>query len=335
MKHSPPSTAPTGPPSRHAQKMANWVDAGPGSRFVAATPSSNSRADSHARSSTHSFRSERDVHRRSAEASAADPAPLAPDRDQADAGDRGVAHPAGGVPPYGSPHRSWYTTSSIGPRRTRLKPRSGYPIGTIAERGDVFGQPEDRVDLGGVHRVARGERRTQAERSGGEQDVLDRRIQRRAGRRVRTSAVIDARDDPHRCLVEVLGEMLHALVLARVLRAGHARWWRRGRVHLRHRFERPRVVLLHVGLDRGLGDHDEAPRLTVAPVGRGDGRFEDLPDQLGWHRIRLEPPHRPSRVHHLEDAEFLIAHRADDSGAPRSAALHHGSLTTGRGIPGP
>ena len=36
------SAAPAGPRSRQAQKMASWVEAGPGSRLVAATPSSNS-----------------------------------------------------------------------------------------------------------------------------------------------------------------------------------------------------------------------------------------------------------------------------------------------------
>ncbi len=57
MKHTPPTTAPRVPPSRQAQKMANWVEAGPGSRLVAAIPSSNSVGDSHWRSVTHSRRS--------------------------------------------------------------------------------------------------------------------------------------------------------------------------------------------------------------------------------------------------------------------------------------
>ena len=57
MKHSPPMTAPTARRRRQAQKMASWVEAGPGRRLVAAIPSSNSVAVSHRRSSTHRRRS--------------------------------------------------------------------------------------------------------------------------------------------------------------------------------------------------------------------------------------------------------------------------------------
>ena len=59
--------------------MANWVEAGPGSRFVADMPSSNSCALSHPRSSTQSLRKQRDVGGRSAEADDADATPLAHD----------------------------------------------------------------------------------------------------------------------------------------------------------------------------------------------------------------------------------------------------------------
>jgi hypothetical protein len=45
--------APVAPRRRHAQKIASCVEAGPGSRFVVATPSSNSSASSHWRLSTH------------------------------------------------------------------------------------------------------------------------------------------------------------------------------------------------------------------------------------------------------------------------------------------
>ena len=89
---------------------------------------------------------------------------------------------------------------------------------------------------------------------------------------------------------------------------GHARWWRRRGVHLRYGFERFRVVLLHIGFDSGVRDHDEAPGLTVAAIRRGDRRLEDRADQLGWHRIGPQPPHRASGVHDLEDVELLIVH---------------------------
>ena len=57
MKASPPTTAPSRPRTRHAQKIASSVDAGPGSRLHAAIASSNSAASSHPRLSTHSRRS--------------------------------------------------------------------------------------------------------------------------------------------------------------------------------------------------------------------------------------------------------------------------------------
>ena len=55
MKHNPPTSAPRAPRNRQAQKMASWVEAGPGSRLVAAMPCSNSSAVSHCRSVTHSL----------------------------------------------------------------------------------------------------------------------------------------------------------------------------------------------------------------------------------------------------------------------------------------
>ncbi len=57
MNASPPVSAPARPRSRQAQKIASWVEAGPGSRLQAARASSNSAASSHCRRTTHSSRS--------------------------------------------------------------------------------------------------------------------------------------------------------------------------------------------------------------------------------------------------------------------------------------
>jgi hypothetical protein len=57
MKQTAPTSAPGIPRNRQAQKIASWVEAGPGSRLVAATPSSNSSARNQPRSATHSLRS--------------------------------------------------------------------------------------------------------------------------------------------------------------------------------------------------------------------------------------------------------------------------------------
>ena len=57
MNPSPPTTAPAGPATRRAQKIASWVEAGPGSRLHPASASSKSRSAIHSRRSTTSRRS--------------------------------------------------------------------------------------------------------------------------------------------------------------------------------------------------------------------------------------------------------------------------------------
>ena len=74
MKQAPPSSAPRVPRSRHAQKIASCVDVGPGSRLVAAMPSSNSSGRSQCRSSTH-------IRRSSAMCAGGPPKPVTPMRD--------------------------------------------------------------------------------------------------------------------------------------------------------------------------------------------------------------------------------------------------------------
>ena len=83
MKASPPTTAPSLPRTRHAQKIASSVDAGPGSRLHAAIASSNSAASSHPRGLDAQLAQQRDVRRRPAEPDDPDPAPLPQDRAQA------------------------------------------------------------------------------------------------------------------------------------------------------------------------------------------------------------------------------------------------------------
>ena len=56
MNAAPPTTAPAGPATLHAQKIASCVDAGPGKRLHAEIASSNSDASIHRRRSTHRSR---------------------------------------------------------------------------------------------------------------------------------------------------------------------------------------------------------------------------------------------------------------------------------------
>ena len=57
MNAAPATSAPSGPRTRQPQKIASWVEAGPGRRLQAAIASSNSRGSSQRRRSTHSSRS--------------------------------------------------------------------------------------------------------------------------------------------------------------------------------------------------------------------------------------------------------------------------------------
>ena len=57
MKHRPPTRAPAVARGRHTQKMASWVEAGPGRRLTVEIASSKSLAGIQPRSSTQSLRS--------------------------------------------------------------------------------------------------------------------------------------------------------------------------------------------------------------------------------------------------------------------------------------
>ena len=57
MNATPPTMAPSGPATRHAEKIASCVDAGPGNKLHAAIASSNSAVVSHRRCSTQRSRS--------------------------------------------------------------------------------------------------------------------------------------------------------------------------------------------------------------------------------------------------------------------------------------
>ena len=65
-----------GPATRHAEKMASWVDAGPGNRLHAAIASSNSLRREPSSPLDAEVAQERDVGGRAAEADAADAPPL-------------------------------------------------------------------------------------------------------------------------------------------------------------------------------------------------------------------------------------------------------------------
>src|SRR5215467_1256871 len=142
----------------------------------------------------------------------------------------------------------------------------------------------------------------ESERASGEEHVLDGGIDRCArapgGRR---PSLLEARDDPHRCFVEVIGQVLDRGVLPVVLLAGDA--GRRVAFEIARSndlVEGPLVPDLHGLLDLPILDDQEPPALCVAAVGRADAGLEDLPDQLVGNGVRLQPAHGAHVLHGLE-----------------------------------
>ena len=84
MKHAPPSRAPATPRSRQAQKIASWVEAGPGNRFVAEIAVLEVVRRQPPALVDAEPPEQGDVGRRAAESDAADPPPLTGDGGQPD-----------------------------------------------------------------------------------------------------------------------------------------------------------------------------------------------------------------------------------------------------------
>jgi len=115
--------------------------------------------------------------------------------------------------------------------------------------------------------MPRGQSRAQAQRAGRQQHVLHRRVDGRAdgmGRRGRRAG-LEARHDPHRRLVEMIGEIFHRPVLACEARRVGARRRRAGGVlRAAHLVIGALVIDLDRLLDFGILDHQEAPALGIA-----------------------------------------------------------------------
>ena len=162
------------------------------------------------------------------------------------------------------------------------------------------------VRLGGVANVPRGQGRAKAERTGREQHVLHRRIDRRAGGAARVRAVLQAGDDPDRGFVVMVGQVFHRTVLTKVFFLSDARGRLAGQVAGSDPLvEGALVDNLHRLLHRRVLDHEETPDLRVAAVRRTDAGLEDLVDHRIRHRIRLQPAHGAHGGHDLED---VVAH---------------------------
>jgi hypothetical protein len=81
----------------------------------------------------------------------------------------------------------------------------------------------------------------------------------------------------------------------------------------------------------------ESPALHVPTARRADTALQDLADQFVWHRVWLQPPHRPGGPHDLEQIggvrgcvrRSLLGHAssrvADRNGAAQILAARRGS----------
>ena len=134
--------------------------------------------------------------------------------------------------------------------------------------------------------------------------------------------MIDARHDPDRRLVVMLGQMLGRGALAQEALAVDA-GRRRGRAIMRahHLVERLLVPDLHRLLDGSVLDDEEAPALRVAAVGGALPGLEDLAEQRIGHRVRLQAPHGARRMNDLEEVGSVRHARAPlEAGASLAAA---------------
>src|SRR5262249_15785636 len=129
-----------------------------------------------------------------------------------------------------------------------------------------------------------------------------RRIDRCAGAAGRRRRLLEARDDPDRRLVEVIGQVLHGRVLSVVLLTGDAR--RRVALEIARSddlVEGALVPDLYGLLDLPVLDDQEPPALRVAAVGRADAGLEDLADQLVRNGVGLQPARGAHVLHGLEE----------------------------------
>ena len=181
----------------------------------------------------------------------------------------------------------------------------------IADRQDRVGmrvrrQAEDRLDLLFEIEVQRRQGRAEADRARCEQHVLHRRIDRRTGPSGRGRGSFEARHDPYRRLVDMIGEVLCGAKHARKTLCAHSRGRRAGAIARRGLLvPGPLVIDRSRFLDFRVADHEEAPALHVAAARRRRAGLQDSPEQRLGHRVRLQTPHRARRMDDLEQARVV------------------------------
>ena len=73
-------------------------------------------------------------------------------------------------------------------------------------------------------------------------------------------------------------------------------------------------------LDRGITNHDKAPRLSVPAAGRTDGGAQHHLNRLVGHRLLAEVAYRPLAVDGIEKRHVLVCHDVTPSNLAKTDA---------------
>ena len=75
-----------------------------------------------------------------------------------------------------------------------------------------------------------------------------------------------------------------------------------------HLVEGPFVEVLDAFFNGAVLQHQKAPGLAIAAIGRSDPGLKDLADEFVRHRVRLQPAHGPRGVDNIEDVSAAVGH---------------------------
>src|SRR5262249_52238165 len=134
-------------------------------------------------------------------------------------------------------------------------------------------------------------------------DRCPRRARRRRG------SLIEAGDNPYGGLVKMVYEILDSAMLAYVSLRSDTRGRRTVPITRSYNLvEGPFIEVLHAFFNGAIFNHQKAPGLAIAPIGRGDPSLKDLADEFVRHRVRLQPAHGPCSMDNVEDVSAAVGH---------------------------
>src|SRR5678815_2371516 len=120
---------------------------------------------------------------------------------------------------------------------------------------------------------------------------------------------MDAGDNPHGSLMKMLRQIFDGSMLTHI--ALRSDPWGRCAVAITrsyHLVEGPSLEVLDALFNGAVLQHQKAPGLAIASIGRGDPGLKDLADQFVRHRVRFQPAHGPRGVDNIEDVSAAVGH---------------------------